>query len=79
MTKRLEDHPELTAEDVWPWTDIAVTFMDGKTIIYKDCRFLAILGFSNPITVNGTTLEFEAGGVPFTCLGVRQYVLGDQK
>jgi hypothetical protein len=53
---------------------MAVTFMDGKTIIYKNVRVCINRPNNDGLTVEGTTLKFEANDVCFTVLGVRQYV-----
>lgn len=60
--------------NVWPEADMAVTFLDGATHIYKNVRVLGMLGYSDPVKVDGTTLTIEAGDVVFHLLGVRQYV-----
>jgi hypothetical protein len=57
---------------------MAVTFMDGKTQIYKNVRVCINRLLENGaeddgIMVNGTTLRFEASDTNFTLLGVRQY------
>lgn len=52
---------------------VAVTFMDGKTIIYKNIRVCINRPGDDGIVVNGTTVEFETYDVCFTLLGVRQY------
>lgn len=62
------------ALNVWPEADMAVTFMDGQTSIYKNVRVLGMLGYSDPVVVNGTSMTIEAGDVVFHLLGVRQYV-----
>ena len=64
----------LTPKDVWPTATMAVTFMDGKTIIYKNVRVLAVLGFSDPVVVDGTNVTIEAADTVFHLLGVRQFV-----
>lgn len=52
---------------------LAVTFMDGKTIIYKGVRVCINKPGYDGIEVNGTTVEFETLDVPFTVCGVRQF------
>lgn len=54
--------------------EMAVTFMDGYTQIYKNVRVCINRHDDDGIGVNGTTLKFEANDVCFTLLGVRQYV-----
>ena len=55
---------------------MAVTFMDGQTLIYKNVRVcINTPKVDDGITANGTTLSFEVeAGTGFTLLGVRQYV-----
>jgi hypothetical protein len=77
MTKREYLDPRETGAnpaDVWPYADMAVTFMDGKTIIYKNVRVLGMVGYTDPVVVDGTSLHIEAGDTVFHLLGVRQYV-----
>lgn len=64
----------LTPKDVWPEATMAVTFLDGQTIIYKNVRVLAHLGFSDPVVVDGTGMTIEAHDTVFHLLGVRQFV-----
>jgi len=57
---------------------MAVTFMDGKTVIYKNVRvcinrLLPNGAEDDGIIIDGTTLRFETRDVAFTALGVRQY------
>jgi hypothetical protein len=52
---------------------MAVTFMDDKTIIYKNVRVCVNRPDNDGIRVDGTTLAFEAGDVCLTVLGVRQF------
>ncbi len=77
MTKTYSDmlREGLTPKDVWPTATMAVTFLDGKTVIYKNVRVLAVRGYSDPVVVEGPTgLSIEAGDTVFHLLGVRQYV-----
>lgn len=60
--------------NVWPEADMAVTFMDGKTIVYKNVRVLGMLGYDDPVKVDGTNMEIETEDTVFHLLGVRQYV-----
>lgn len=54
---------------------MAVTFMDGQTITYKNVRVCINRPLQGDgIRVDGTTLKFEAADICFTLLGVRQYV-----
>lgn len=53
---------------------LAVTFMDGETIIYKNVRVPINLPGDEGIRVDGTTIYFEAGDTCFTAVGVRQFV-----
>lgn len=54
---------------------MAVTFTDGKTIIYKNVRVCVNRFDNDGIDVDGTTVKFEtADGTCFTLVGVRQYV-----
>lgn len=69
-------NPIVTGENplnVWPEADMAVTYMDGHTELFKNVRVLGMLGYSNPVKANGTELEIEAGDVVFHLLGVRRY------
>lgn len=57
---------------------LAVTFTDGKTILYKGVRVcinrLHPSGAEDDgLIIDGTTLRFETLDVAFTLLGVRQY------
>lgn len=53
---------------------LAVTFMDGATIIYKNVRVCINKPGYDGIEVNGTTVRFETIDTPFTVCGVRQFV-----
>lgn len=52
---------------------LAITYMDGATIIYKGVRVCINKPGYDGIEVKGTTVEFETLTVPFTAVGVRQY------
>jgi hypothetical protein len=52
---------------------MAVTFMDGETIIYKNVLVCINRPGDDGIRIDGTSITFEAGDVPFTLLGVRQF------
>lgn len=57
---------------------LAVTYMDGKTVIYKNVRvcvnrLLPSGAEDDGLIIDGTTLRFETMDVTFTALGVRQY------
>lgn len=53
---------------------VAVTFMDGKTIIYRNIRVCINRPGNDGIRVDGTTVSFETMDTCFTLCGVRQYV-----
>lgn len=59
--------------------DLAVTFTDGATIIYKNVRVCINKPDDDGINVIGTTIEFETMDVSFTAVGVRYftYTLND--
>ena len=57
---------------------LAVTYMDGKTIIYKGVRVVVNRLLENGaeddgIIIDGTTVRFETLDVTFTAVGVRSY------
>lgn len=63
----------LTARDVWPEATLVATFMDGHVQKFPNVRFLAVVGYSDPVKVNGTTVEVEANDDTLTLLGVRLF------
>ena len=66
---------KMDAWEIWPETTLRVEFMDGVVQEFKNVRFLAAQGHSDPIKVNGTTLEFEkeSDTQVIYLLGVRRY------
>lgn len=73
MTSLHADAPAASNLDIWPEADMAVTYLDGKTEIFHNVRVLGMRGYTDPVVVNGTTMEIESGDVVFHLLGVRRY------